>query len=107
MPHFLFAEWLWLAEVIFVKSISEGLKHAFIAMVLFLVLDERRIRMIQFEYGQLNKPAGLVFSWATFMNCSAGAATGSAKIYPAYVDFKEYHFTDDWLWGANFDGECV
>lgn len=88
-----------LPEVDFLKIDVEGLEHA-VLRGFGPMLDERRIRMIQFEYGQLNLQAR--FFLGDFYELLGRRGYRLGKIYPAYVDFKEYHFTDDTLTGPNY-----
>lgn len=77
----------------------EGLEPAVLKGGLRM-LAEKRIRMVQFEYGQINLKAR--FFLGDFHALLGGYGMKLGKIYPNYVDFREYHFTDDTLAGPNF-----
>jgi FkbM family methyltransferase len=77
----------------------EGLEPAVLKGALRM-LAEKRIRMVQFEYGQINLKAR--FFLGDFHALLGGYGMKLGKIYPNYVDFREYHFTDDTLAGPNF-----
>lgn len=64
------------------------------------MLAEKRIRMVQFEYGQINLQAR--FFLGDFHELLGGYGMKLGKIFPNYVDFQEYHFTQDTLSGPNF-----
>lgn len=64
------------------------------------MLREKRIGAIQFEYGQINLKARFFLEDYHHLLRPFGMRLG--KIYPRYVDFKDYHFTQDDLTGPNY-----
>jgi FkbM family methyltransferase len=78
-----------------VEGLEPKVMQGFLPMV-----DKRQIRMIQFEYGQINLQAR--FFLGDFYQLLASRGMKLGKIYPNYVDFKDYHFTQDNLSGPNF-----
>ncbi|HEY0863824.1 MAG TPA: FkbM family methyltransferase [Lacunisphaera sp.] len=64
------------------------------------MLAAGRIGALQFEYGQVN--LGARFFLGDFYELLAPYGMRIGKIYPNYVDFRDYHFTQDNLSGPNF-----
>jgi FkbM family methyltransferase len=64
------------------------------------MLAERRIRMIQFEYGQINLKAR--FFLGDFHELLGAHGMKLGRIFPNHVDFQEYSFARDNLSGPNF-----
>lgn len=88
-----------LAGFDFLKVDVEGLEPA-VLRGFGPMLDERRIRMIQFEYGQLNLQAR--FFLGDFYELLGRRGYRLGKVYPDHVEFKAYHFMDDRLAGPNY-----
>jgi len=64
------------------------------------MLAGRKIGAVQFEYGQVNLQARFFLGDFYALLGRYGMVIG--KIYPNYVDFRDYHFTQDMLLGPNF-----
>lgn len=64
------------------------------------MLAENRIGAVQFEYGQINLKAR--FFLEDYYRLLEGYGMNIGKIYPSYVDFQPYHFTQDDLQGPNY-----
>ncbi len=78
-----------------IEGLEPGVLRGFAQM-----LAEKRVRMVQFEYGQINLQARFFLGDFHALLGASGMKLG--KIYPNYVDFQEYHFTQDTLCGPNF-----
>ena len=88
-----------LPRIDFLKLDIEGLEP--MALKGFAgMLGEGRIGAVQFEYGQINLQAR--FFLGDFHEFFGRYGMKVGKIYPNYVDFREYHFTQDNLTGPNF-----
>lgn len=59
-----------------------------------------QVSAVQFEYGQINLQVR--FFLGDFYELFSKYDMLVGKIYPNYVDFKDYHFTQDMLLGPNF-----
>ena len=88
-----------LAHIDFVKIDVEGLE-AKVLKGFARMLDEQRIGAVQFEYGQLNLKAR--FFLEDFYELFGRYGMKIGRIFPDYVDFRDYHFTNDTLTGPNF-----
>jgi FkbM family methyltransferase len=83
----------------FLKIDVEGLESKVISGF-SKMLGEKRIGAIQFEYGQINLRARVFLE--DYYNLLRPFGMRLGKIYPDYVDFKNYHFTQDDLAGPNY-----
>jgi FkbM family methyltransferase len=88
-----------ITQIDFLKLDVEGLEPKILQGFLPM-LDRRQIRMIQFEYGQVNLQARFFLGDFYAMLATRGMKLG--KIYPNYVDFRDYSFIDDRLEGPNY-----
>jgi FkbM family methyltransferase len=64
------------------------------------MLRDGRIGALQFEYGQISLQAR--FFLGDFYNLLTPYGMRIGKIYPNYVDFRDYSFIDDRLIGPNY-----
>ena len=88
-----------IGEVDFVKLDVEGAEH----LVLHGLEDSlraQRIRFVQFEYGRVNIVTHFLLRDFYELFRSYGYVVG--KIYPDYVDFREYHLDDEDFLGPNY-----
>jgi hypothetical protein len=88
-----------IAHIDFLKLDVEGLElpalRGFEGM-----LADGRIDVIQFEYGFINLlPKFLLKDLHEFLNARGYAA---GKVFPNYVDFREYRLTDEDFMGPNY-----
>lgn len=88
-----------IARLDFLKLDVEGLEPAVLRGFLPL-LERKQIRMIQFEYGQINLQAR--FFLGDFYELLGSRGLKLGKVFPTHVDFREYHFTADTLAGPNY-----
>jgi len=95
----LFCEQHSLPKVDFLKLDVEGLEPKVLSGFRRM-LTEGRVGAVQFEYGQINLKAR--FFLGDFYQLFGAFGMKVGKIYPNYVDFREYHFTQDNLIGPNF-----
>jgi FkbM family methyltransferase len=63
-------------------------------------LSEQRIAVIQFEYGKINISRRFLLADFYALFARHGYAVG--KIYPNYVDFRDYHIDDEDFRGPNY-----
>lgn len=63
-------------------------------------LEQGRIDSVQFEYGRINLAAGFLLRDFYALFERHGFAVG--KVYPTYVEFREYHPLHEDLLGPNF-----
>jgi FkbM family methyltransferase len=64
------------------------------------MLTSGRISMIQFEYEKLNTISK--FLLRDFYALLGGHGYTLGKIFPTYVDFRDYAFEHELLWGSNY-----
>ena len=64
------------------------------------MLAEGRIRAVQFEYGYINIATGFLLKDFYGLLKPLGMVIG--KVYPTYVDFREYRFEHEDFIGPNF-----
>jgi FkbM family methyltransferase len=64
------------------------------------MLASRRISVIQFEYEKLN--AATKFLLQDFYALLGGYGYTIGKIFPNYVEFRDYAFEHEMLWGSNY-----
>lgn len=88
-----------LTSVDFLKLDVEGAEHL-VLRGLQGSLQAQRIRMIQFEYGRVNILTHFLLRDFYELFHSYGYAVG--KIYPDFVDFREYDLTDEDFLGPNY-----
>jgi FkbM family methyltransferase len=86
-------------EVDYLKLDVEGAEHL-VLQGLEESLRERRVRFLQFEYGRVNILTHFLLRdfYQLFKEC--GYVVG--KIYPDYVDFREYSLNDEDFLGPNY-----
>jgi len=86
-------------EVDFLKLDVEGAEH----LVLHGLEDhlrERRVRFVQFEYGRVNILTHFLLRDFYELFASYGYVVG--KIFPDYVEFREYEWKDEDFLGPNY-----
>jgi FkbM family methyltransferase len=88
-----------LSHVDFVKLDVEGAEHL-VLEGLADALGARRIRMLQFEYGRVNILTRFLLRDFVELFESYGYVVG--KIFPDYVDFREYDLGDEDFLGPNY-----
>jgi FkbM family methyltransferase len=88
-----------LARVDFLKLDVEGAEHL-VLQGLERALQARRIRMIQFEYGRANILTRFLLHDFYELFGSYGYAVG--KIFPDFVDFRDYDLSDEDFLGPNY-----
>ncbi len=88
-----------IAQVDFLKLDVEGLEPAVLRGFLPM-LETGSVRMIQFEYGQINLQAR--FFLGDYYELLGAHGFRLGKVFPGYVDFRDYHFTQDNLMGPNY-----
>lgn len=86
-------------DVDVVKLDVEGAEHL-VLRGLGDVLGERRLRFVQFEYGRVNVLTRFLLKDFYELFARAGYVVG--KIYPDYVDFRDYDLGDEDFLGPNF-----
>lgn len=64
------------------------------------LLQEERIKIIQFEYGYVNIATNFLLK--DFYNYLGAYNMKIGKIYPNYLDFKDYRFQDENFYGPNY-----
>lgn len=64
------------------------------------MLKSGRIKIIQFEYGYIN--AATKFLLKDFYDVLTPFGMKIGKIYPNYVDFRDYNFRDENFYGPNY-----
>jgi len=88
-----------IGRVDFLKVDVEGAEHL-VLQGLEDSLRGKRIRMVQFEYGRVNILTHFLLRDFYELFTSYGYVVG--KIYPDYVDFREYELSDEDFLGPNF-----
>ena len=88
-----------IAAVDFLKVDVEGAEHL-VFEGFAGALQERRIRFIQFEYGRVNILTGFLLKNFYELFARHGYVVG--KIYPDYVDVREYDLGDEDFLGPNY-----
>jgi FkbM family methyltransferase len=88
-----------IAEVDFLKLDVEGAEHL-VLKGLEDHLRQRSIRFIQFEYGRVNILTH--FLLRDFYQLLTGYGYVVGKIFPDYVDFREYELGDEDFIGPNY-----
>lgn len=88
-----------IASVDLLKLDVEGAEHL-VLRGLGPALSERRIRFVQFEYGRVNILTRFLLK--DFYEAFARDGYVVGKIYPDYVDFRDYDLSDEDFLGPNF-----
>ena len=88
-----------LRQVDFLKLDVEGAEHL-VLQGLEAWLREQRVRFVQFEYGRVNILTHFLLRDFYQLFASYGYVVG--KIYPDYVDFREYDLSDEDFMGPNY-----
>jgi FkbM family methyltransferase len=88
-----------IGRVDFLKLDVEGAEHL-VLQGLDQCLRERRVRFVQFEYGRVNILTHFLLRDFYQLFASHGYVVG--KIYPDYVDFREYDLRDEDFLGPNY-----
>ncbi len=88
-----------ITEVDLLKLDVEGAEHL-VLQGLEGTLRARRIRLVQFEYGRVNILTHFLLRDFYELFKSYGYVVG--KIYPNYVDFREYQLDDEDFLGPNY-----
>jgi FkbM family methyltransferase len=88
-----------ISEVDFLKLDVEGAEHL-VLQGLENTLRERRVRLVQFEYGRVNILTHFLLRDFYELFRSYGYVVG--KIYPDHVDFREYKLDDEDFLGPNY-----
>ena len=86
-------------EVDFLKLDVEGAEHL-VLQGLEKHLHDQRVRFVQFEYGRVNILTHFLLRDFYELFRSYGYVVG--KIYPDYVDFREYDLGDEDFVGPNY-----
>ena len=86
-------------EVDFLKLDVEGAEHL-VLQGLENHLRDQRVRFVQFEYGRVNILTHFLLRDFHELFRSYGYVVG--KIYPDYVDFREYDLSDEDFLGPNY-----
>jgi FkbM family methyltransferase len=86
-------------QVDFLKLDVEGAEHL-VLQGLEDHLRERRVRFVQFEYGRVNILTRFLLRDFYQLFATCGYVVG--KIYPDYVDFREYDLSDEDFLGPNY-----
>jgi len=86
-------------DVDVVKLDVEGAEHL-VLRGLADALSERRLRFVQFEYGRVNVLTRFLLKDCYELFARAGYVVG--KIYPDYVDFRDYDLGDEDFLGPNY-----
>ncbi len=86
-------------DVDVVKLDVEGAEHL-VLQGLAGALRERRLRFVQFEYGRVNVLTRFLLKDFYELFDRAGYVVG--KIYPDYVDFRDYDLGDEDFLGPNY-----
>lgn len=86
-------------EIDFLKLDVEGAEHL-VLQGLEGCLREQRVRFVQFEYGRVNILTHFLLSDFYQLFRDHGYMVG--KIYPDYVDFREYDLSDEDFLGPNY-----
>jgi FkbM family methyltransferase len=88
-----------IGTVDFLKLDVEGAEHL-VLQGLEATLRRQRVRFVQFEYGQKNIVTH--FLLRDFYQLFAAYGYSVGKIYPDYVDFREYDLNDEDFIGSNY-----
>jgi FkbM family methyltransferase len=88
-----------IGQVDFLKLDVEGAEHLAL-QGLEAALRQQRIRLVQFEYGRVNVLTHFLLRDFYQLFNHNGYAVG--KIYPDYVDFRDYDLADEDFLGPNF-----
>jgi FkbM family methyltransferase len=88
-----------IAEVDFLKLDVEGAEHL-VLQGLEDRLREQRVRFVQFEYGRVNILTHFLLRDFYELFATYGYVVG--KIYPDYVDFRDYDLSDEDFLGPNY-----
>jgi hypothetical protein len=88
-----------IAEVDFLKLDVEGAEHL-VLQGLGDRLREQRVRFVQFEYGRVNILTHFLLRDFYELFATYGYVVG--KIYPDYVDFRDYDLSDEDFLGPNY-----
>jgi FkbM family methyltransferase len=88
-----------ISEVDFLKLDVEGAEHL-VLQGLENHLREQRVRFVQFEYGRVNILTHFLLRDFYELFATYGYVVG--KIYPDYVDFREYDLSDEDFLGPNY-----
>ena len=86
-------------EIDFLKLDVEGAEHL-VLQGLEAQLRARAVRFVQFEYGQ--KDIFTHFLLRDFYQLFAAYGYTVGKIFPDYVEFREYHLNDEDFIGPNY-----
>jgi FkbM family methyltransferase len=86
-------------DVDFLKLDVEGAEHL-VLQGFEDSLRERRIRFVQFEYGRVNIITHFLLRDFYQLFATYGYVVG--KIYPDYVDFRDYDLSDEDFLGPNY-----
>jgi FkbM family methyltransferase len=86
-------------EVDYLKLDVEGAEHL-VLQGLENTLRERRVRFVQFEYGRVNILTRFLLRDFYQLFQEHGYVVG--KIFPDYVDFREYDLSDEDFLGPNY-----
>ena len=88
-----------ISEVDFLKLDVEGAEHL-VLQGLEDHLRQQRVRFVQFEYGRVNILTHFLLRDFYQLFAAHGYVVG--KIYPDYVDFREYDLSDEDFLGPNY-----
>ena len=88
-----------IGEVDFLKLDVEGAEHL-VLQGMEQHLKQRRLRFIQFEYGRVNILTHFLLRDFYQLFAAHGYVVG--KIYPDYVEFREYELSDEDFLGPNY-----
>jgi FkbM family methyltransferase len=88
-----------IGEVDFLKLDVEGAEHL-VLQGLDEALRRRRVRFVQFEYGRVNILTHFLLRDFYQLFSAYGFVVG--KIYPDYVDFRDYDLSDEDFLGPNY-----
>jgi FkbM family methyltransferase len=88
-----------IAEVDFLKLDVEGAEHL-VLQGLENHLQRGGVRFVQFEYGRVNILTHFLLRDFYQLFASYGYVVG--KIYPDYIDFREYELSDEDFMGPNY-----
>jgi hypothetical protein len=88
-----------IGEVDFLKLDVEGAEHL-VLQGLERHLRQQRVRFVQFEYGRVNILTHFLLRDFYQLFGAYGYVVG--KIYPDYVDFREYDLSDEDFLGPNY-----
>ena len=83
----------------FLKIDVEGYEHK-VLQGFEGMLKKEQIKIIQFEYGFINIDTHFLLK--DFYDYLSGFGMRIGKIYPSYVDFREYRYFDENFYGPNY-----